>query len=47
MSQRMKNTLIALTFLSAYLIVGSIDYQSEQCSWNGCGDARYEADQNG
>jgi len=36
-----KNFLILTAVFVAFGIVGHMDYVDEQCSWNGCGDARY------
>lgn len=41
MSQSKKNLLIILTLITAFGIVGHMDLKDHECSWNGCGDARY------
>lgn len=41
MSARMKNILIAVSVVLAFGVVGAMDKHDANCSWNGCGDARY------
>ena len=41
MSGRMKNVLVVVVIALAFGIVGYMDSQDAQCSWNGCGDSRY------
>lgn len=41
MSQRKKHLLILLAVVMALGIVGAMDEHDANCSWNGCGDARY------
>jgi len=33
--------LFIVVILLAYGIVGNMEVHDAQCSWNGCGDARY------
>lgn len=42
MKERTKNILAAVAIIAAILIVGHMDYQDEKCSWNGCGEERFE-----
>lgn len=41
MSARMKNVLVVVVIALAFGIVGYMDAQDAECSWNGCGDSRY------
>jgi len=41
MKPSIKNFLIITACIVAFGIVGHMDYVDGQCSWNGCGDARY------
>lgn len=41
MNQKTKHALILAAIVFALGVVGHLDAQDAQCSWNGCGEARY------
>ncbi len=41
MSQKAKHALILALIVVALGVVGHLDARDAQCSWNGCGEARY------
>lgn len=41
LTRRTKNVLILLLVVAAYGLVGYMDANDADCSWNGCGEERY------
>lgn len=46
MSRGYKQLAIAGVLFLAFALAGFMDKQDAECSWNGCGDARYETKEN-